>query len=115
MLSKYDLRISDESAEAMFSNRAYEMAYDGEPLFYDEGEIYTYKNKYFDPEDAFDFLITQLGAETLPPSDYGNKTIDYMGRSIDVGEETYFYQGHAFYSDESLDFICFLGAKEVVL
>lgn len=114
MLSKYDLKISDESAEAMFSECPYETDYNGDVLFYDEGEIYTYKNKYFDPEDAFDFLVTQLGAKTLPLSYYGEKTIDYMGRSIDIGEETYFYQGHAFYSDESLEFMCFLGARKAV-
>ena len=114
MLSKNDIKKADMAANSAFSDEPYHVDYAGNVLFYADGAIYAYDDKYFDPEDAFDFLI-MLGAVTLPRSYYGNKTIDYMGRSIDIGEETYFYQDHAFYSDESLDFICFLGAKEVVL
>lgn len=114
MLSRYDLRISDESAEAMFSSRAYEMAYDGEPLFYDEGEIYTYKNKYFDPTDAYGFVREELEAENFPRRFYGKRLIDYSGRVITVDEDVYDYNGYAFYSDESLEFMHFLGAREAV-
>lgn len=113
MLSKYDLRISDESAESMFSDRAYEMAYDGEPLYYDEGEIYMYKNKYFDSEEAYDFVREELEAENFPRRYYGKRLIDYSGRAIIVDEDVYDYSGYAFYSDESLEFLCFLGAREV--
>ena len=114
MLSKYDLRISDESAEAMFSSRAYEMAYNGEPLYYDEGEIYTYKNKYFDPVDAYGFLKNELEAENFPQRYYGKNISDYNGNPLMVTEDTYDCEGYAFYSDESLEFLCFLGAREVV-
>ena len=112
MLSKYDLRISDESAEAMFSDRAYEMAYNGEPLYYDEGKIYMYKNKYFDPEDAYGFVREELEAENFPRRYYGKNITDYNGNSLMVTEDTYDCEGYAFYSDESLEFLCFLGAKE---
>jgi len=114
MSSKYDLRISNESAEAMFSNRAYEMAYDGEPLYYDEGEIYTYKNKYFDPEDAYGFVREELEAENFPRRYYGMNLSDYNGNPLMVTEGAYDYEGYAFDSSESLEFLCFLGAKEVV-
>ena len=114
MLSKYDLRISNESAEAMFSSRAYEMAYNGEPLYYDEGEIYTYKNKYFDPVDAYGFLKNELEAENFPQRYYGKNISDYNGNPLMVTEDTYDCEGYAFYSDESLEFLCFLGAREVV-
>jgi len=114
MLSKYDLRISDESAEAMFSNRAYKMAYNGEPLYYDEGEIYTYKNKYFDPEDAYGFVRKELEAENFPRRYYGMNLSDYNGNPLMVTEGAYNCEGYAFESSESLEFLCFLGAKEAV-
>lgn len=112
MISRYDLRISDESAEAMFSDRAYEMAYDGELLYYDEGEIYTYKNKYFDPEDAYDFVREELEAENFPRRYYGKNITDYNGNPLMVTEDTYDCEGYAFDSSESLEFLCFLGARE---
>lgn len=114
MLSKYDLRISDEAAESMFSDRDYEMAYNGEPLFYDEGEILIYKNKYFDPEDAFGFLKNELEAENFPSRFYGKQLTDYSGHVITVDEDVYDYNGYAFYSDESLEFLCFMGAIKAV-
>ena len=114
MLSKYDLRISDESAESMFSSRAYEMAYDGEPLYYDEGEIYTYKNKYFDPVDAYGFVREELEAENFPRRDYGKNITDYNGNTIIVTEGAYDCEGYAFESSESLEFLCFLGARKAV-
>lgn len=114
MLSGYDLKISDESAEAMFSGHPYETAYNGEILFYDETEILTYKNKYFDVEDAFGFLKNELEAENFPRRFYGKQLIDYSGHVITVDEDVYDYNGYAFYSDESLEFMHFLGAREAV-
>ena len=114
MLSRYDSRISDESAEAMFSERPYETAYNGDTLFYDEGEILTYKNKYFDPEDAFGFLKSELEAESFPCRFYGKQLTDYSGHVITVDEDVYDYNGYAFYSDESLEFMYFLGARKSV-
>jgi len=114
MLSKYDLRISDEAAEATFSDRAYEMAYNGEPLYYDEGEIYTYKNKYFDPVDAYGFVREELEAENFPQRYYGKNISDYNGNPLMVTEDTYDCEGYAFYSDESLEFLCFMGARKAV-
>lgn len=97
MLSRNDLQMSDAAAEAAFGGQAYETDYTGDILFYADGPIYAYDGQYFAPESAFDFLKNELSAETLPSGDYGKKTIDYMGRSIDVGEDTYFYQSYAFY------------------
>ena len=114
MLSKYDSRISNEAAEAMFSERPYETDYNGDILFYDEGEIYSFKNKYFDPEDAYGFVREELEAENFPRRYYGKNITDYNGNPIMVTEDTYDCEGYAFDSSESLEFLCFMGAIKAV-
>lgn len=106
-----DIKLADQAAESLFSDKVYLDDYEGNLLDPDEDHVWEYQHRYFAEQGALDF-IEFIGAERMPAQADGLKVVDYSGKVLKADIDTYVYKGQAFQSDEVLELIQELGGHE---